>query len=94
MSPNELSLQRVVAATRSLATSCLQRDVAQRVCRNELSCTPEFQAIYLDDVTLGGDCTDLVHEIEVMRNVADVGLNLNAGKCEIISSNMTYCGTL
>ena len=29
-----------------------------------------------------------------MRNVADAGLNLNAGKCEIISSNMTSCGIL
>ena len=54
----------------------------------------KFQSIYLDDVALGGDCTDLVHDIELMRNVADEGLNLNARKCEIISSNMTSCGTL
>ena len=54
----------------------------------------EFQALYLDDVTLGGSCEDLIHDIQVMRDAADSGLTLNAGKCEIESDNMTICGTL
>ena len=54
----------------------------------------EFKALYLDDVTLGGDCQELLHDIQVMRDAADLGLTLNPGKCEIISSDMTACGTL
>ena len=53
-----------------------------------------FKALYLNDVTLSGDCQDLLHDIQVMRDAADLGLTLNPGKCEIISSDMTACGTL
>ena len=54
----------------------------------------EFQALYLDDATFAGNCQDLVHDIQVMKEAVDLGLTLNAGKCEIISSDMTTCGTL
>ena len=50
--------------------------------------------LYLDDVTLGGDCQDLLHDIQVMKDASDLGLSLNARKCEIIGTNMTTCGTL
>ena len=54
----------------------------------------EFNALYLDDVTLGGDCQDLLHDLKVMRDADMLGLTLNAAKCEIISQNMTTCGIL
>ena len=50
--------------------------------------------MYLDDVTLGGNCQDLLHDIQTMKGTSNLGLLLNAGKCEIISTNMTTCGTL
>ena len=53
-----------------------------------------LKVLYLDDVTLGGDCQDLLHDIQVMKDASDLGLSLNARKCEIISTNMTTCGTL
>ena len=34
------------------------------------------------------------NDVQVMREASDVGLCLNLGKCEIISSDMTTCGTL
>ena len=48
----------------------------------------------MDDVTLGGNCQDLLHDVQVMKDASDLGLSLNAHKCEIISTNMTTCGTL
>ena len=57
--------------------------------QHSLHLRSEVQTQYLDDVTLGGDCEDLVHDVQVMREASDVGLCLNLGKCEIISSDMT-----
>ena len=54
--------------------------------QHSLHLRSEVQTQYLDDVTLGGDCEDLVHDVQVMREASDVGLCLNLGKCEIISS--------
>ena len=51
----------------------------------------DLKVLYLDDVTLGGDCQDLLHDI---KDASDLGLSLNARKCEIIGTNMTTCGTL
>ena len=53
-----------------------------------------FKAIYVDDVTLGGDLQDLLHNIQVIRDADALGLTLNASKCEIISTDMMTCGTL
>ena len=62
--------------------------------QHSLQLKSEFQALYLDDATLAGNCQDIVHDIQVMREAVDLGLTLNAGKCEIISNDMTTCGTL
>lgn len=53
-----------------------------------------LKVIYLDDVTLGGDLRDLLHDIQVLKDASDLGLLLNASKCEIISTDMTICSTL
>ena len=57
--------------------------------QRSLHLNSKFQALYLDDVTLGGSCEDLIHDIQVMRDAANLGLTLNAGKCEIVSDDMT-----
>ena len=50
--------------------------------------------LYLDDVTLGGDCHDLLHDLKVIKDAVKLGLTLNTAKCEINSQDMTTCGTL
>ena len=62
--------------------------------QHSLHLSADFQALYLDDVTLAGNCQDLIHDIQIMKEAEDLGLTLNASKCEIISSDMTTCGTL
>ena len=62
--------------------------------QHNLRLTSDFNVSYLDDVTLGGDCQDLLHDLQVMKDAAELGLVLNTGKCEIISQDMTTCGTL
>ena len=47
-----------------------------------------------DDVAIGGSCEDILHDIEVMEDAKVLGLVLNASKSEIISRNMSSCGTL
>ena len=54
----------------------------------------EFQVLYLDDVTLGGSCEDLIHDIQVMRDAAALGLSLNVTKCEIVCNDNLSCDTL
>ena len=49
--------------------------------------------LYLDDVILGGDCHDL-HDLKVIKDAVKLGLTLNTTKCEIISQDMSTCGTL
>ena len=53
-----------------------------------LSLKSEFCVLYLDDVTMGGRCEDILHDIDVMKDAAVLGLSLNATKSEIISSDM------
>ncbi len=62
--------------------------------QHSLQFRSDFLAIYLDDATLGESCEDLIHDIQVMKDVADIGLSLNAAKCEIVCDDMTSCGTL
>ena len=48
----------------------------------------EFQMFYLDDGTLGGSIEDLRHDLEEVKRVgAEIGLQLNEGKTEIICCN-------
>ena len=41
--------------------------------------------MYLDDVTLGGSCSDILHDPRVIKEVDKIGLTLNNSKSEIIS---------
>ena len=51
-----------------------------------LSCP--LDVAYLDDVTLGGNEDSIVNDLTLIREgEKDLGLELNLGKCEIISSN-------
>ena len=59
-----------------------------------LSLRSEFNVLSLDDVTLGGDCHDLLHDLKVIKDAVKLGLTLNTTKCEIISQDMSTCGTL
>ena len=54
----------------------------------------EFQVFYLDNVTLGGSCEDLIHDVKVMRDAAALGLSLNDMKCEIVCNDNLSCDTL
>ena len=45
----------------------------------------EFCVFYLDDVTLGGDLEDVLHDLEVVKQeAAELGLHLNQRKSEVI----------
>ena len=47
----------------------------------------EFRLGYLDDVTLGGELNELGTAVESLRSLAaDIGLTLNVGKCEVVST--------
>ena len=50
--------------------------------------------LYLDDVTLGGDCHNLLRDLKVIKDAVKLSLTLNTTKCEIISQDMSTCGTL
>ena len=48
----------------------------------------EFCILYLDDVTLGGNVEDLVHDLRVFQQeAAELGLRLNQQKSEIICNH-------
>jgi hypothetical protein len=52
-----------------------------------MGCTSEFRIGYLDDVTLGGLIQDVDGDVQRVRQEAClIGLDLNPGKCEIISN--------
>lgn len=53
-----------------------------------------LRILYLDSVTLGGDCSDLLRDLSVMKDASDLGFTLNSSKCEIISHDRTACDTL
>ncbi len=42
---------------------------------------------------MGGSCEDIIHDVQVMKDAEDIGLSLNAAKCEIVCDDMTSCGT-
>ena len=49
---------------------------------------------YLDDVTIGGSCTDILQDLEVVKLAEDIGLTLNLSKCEIITQDHTTFETI
>ena len=49
---------------------------------------------YLDDVTIGGSCADILRDLMVVREAESIGLNLNLSKCEIITRDNTTLGTI
>ena len=55
---------------------------------HSLQLRSEFKIHYLDDVSLGADCQDLLHGLKVMSDAAELGLTLNTAKCKIISHDM------
>ena len=59
----------------------------------EATVTPEcrFAVWYLDDGTLGGSAEDVIQGLErVIAGCADIGLDLNATKCEVISTDANF----
>ena len=46
----------------------------------------ELNIWYIDDGTLGGQCTDLLHDIEINESEG-IGLSLNYSKCKLITAN-------
>ena len=49
----------------------------------------EFHVFYLDDISLGGNVTDVLHDLAVIeREAAELGLLLNHRKSEVICSDM------
>ena len=46
-----------------------------------------FCVAYLDDISLGGPVSSLVHDLEVIEDAESVGLVLNLGKSEIIAGD-------
>ena len=49
---------------------------------------------YLDDVMIGGSCTDILQDLEVVKSAEDIGLTLNLLKCEIITQDHTTFETI
>ena len=49
---------------------------------------------YLDDVTIGGSCTNILQDIAVMSEAEYVGLTLNVPKSDISMQDQTTLGTL
>ena len=49
---------------------------------------------YLDDVTIGGSCADILQDLAVVQELEDIGLTLNSSKCEIITQDYTTFDTI
>ena len=50
--------------------------------------------MYLDDVTIGGDLEDILHDLSVIKEAEVLGLTLNNEKSEIICKDATVRGTI
>ena len=50
--------------------------------------------MYLDDVTLGGSSSDILHDLEVIMEAENLGLTLNNSKSEIICNDNTTRGSI
>ena len=49
---------------------------------------------YLDNITIGSPCADVLQDLAVVKKVEDIGLTLNSSKCEIITWDHTIFGTI
>ena len=49
---------------------------------------------YLDEVTIGGHCADVLQDLVVIKEAEDIGLTHNASKCEIITRAHTTFDTI
>ena len=49
---------------------------------------------YLDNVAIGGSCTDILQDLVVMKEVENIDLKLNLSKLEIIIQDHAIPGTL
>ena len=49
---------------------------------------------YLDDVTMGGSCADVLQDLAVVKEAEGIGLILNSSKCEVITWDHTTFGTI
>lgn len=59
------------------------------------SMTSGFNLWYLDDGTVGGKLSDLLHDLETIRQVGpSLGLRLNEDKCEIIACDVNVAASL
>ena len=49
--------------------------------------TSDLSILYLDDISLGGPCANIVEDVEVVKEAKSLGLSLNTLKSEIISQD-------
>ncbi len=50
--------------------------------------------MYVDDISLGGSCADILRDLRVIHDAEELRLVLNNGKSEIITSNHTTLGSI
>ncbi len=50
--------------------------------------------MYLDDISLGGSCEDILHDLDVIKDAEKLGLFLNNSKSEIICHDHSIRGTI
>ncbi len=50
--------------------------------------------MYLDDISLGGSCEDILHDLDVIKDAEKLGLLLNNSKSEIICHDHSIPGTI
>lgn len=62
--------------------------------RHCLQLRSELCIMYLDDVTLGGSCFDLLHHLGVIKEAEKLGLTLNNSKSEMICHDHTTGGSI
>ena len=62
--------------------------------RHCLQLRSELCIMYLDDVTLGGSCSDILHDLEVIMEAENLGLTFNNSKSEIICNDNTTRGSI
>ncbi len=50
--------------------------------------------MYVNGIFLGGSCADILRDLRVIHDAEELGLVLNNGKSEIITSNHTTLGSI
>ena len=62
--------------------------------RHCLQLRSELCIMYLDDVTLGGSCSDILCDLEAIMEAENLGLTVNNSKSEIICHDHTTRGSI